>query len=123
MGKKDLFYKVINTSDGGFALCGYTTSVTGVSDDAMFLKLNSSGHQQWVKFYGGSGKERAQDIIQTSDDGFVVVVTRQHPLHSITMLSSFERMQAGLHRGQKDTAQRITMMQILSSFYQTVDLY
>ena len=73
LSKKDLFYKVIPTSDGGFVLCGYTTSVTGISDDALYLKLNSSGQQQWVKFYGGSGKERAQDIIQTADNGYAIV--------------------------------------------------
>src|SRR6186997_1092428 len=31
-GKKDLFYKVINTSDGGFALCGYKSA--GFATDA-----------------------------------------------------------------------------------------
>lgn len=73
LSKKDLFYKVINTSDGGFALCGYSSSVTGLSDDAMYLKLNSSGQLQWVKFWGGSNRERGQDIQQTSDGGFVIV--------------------------------------------------
>ena len=73
LSKKDLFYKVINTSDGGFALCGYTTSITGLSDDAMYMKLNSSGQLQWVKFWGGSGKDRTQDIVQTADDGYTIV--------------------------------------------------
>ena len=73
LSKKDLFYKVITTSDGGFALCGYTSSVSGTSDDALYLKLNSAGQQQWVKFYTGSGRERAQDIIQTADNGYAIV--------------------------------------------------
>ena len=73
MSKKDLFYKVIPTLDGGFAFCGYTTSVTGISDDLLYLKLNSSGQQQWVKFFGGAGKERGQDIIQTPDGNFTIV--------------------------------------------------
>lgn len=73
LSKKDLFYKVIPTSDGGFALCGYTNSVTGNSDDLMYMKLNSNGQQEWVKFYGGSGKERGQDIIQTNDGNFTIV--------------------------------------------------
>ncbi len=73
MSKKDLFYKVIPTIDGGFALCGYTTSVTGISDDLLYMKLNSSGQQQWIKFYGGAGKERGQDIIQTPDGNYTIV--------------------------------------------------
>jgi len=72
MSQEDLFYKVIPTADGGFAFCGYTRSVTGLTDDAMILKLNSSGQFQWVRFYGGTGKDRAQDIIQTSDDDYAI---------------------------------------------------
>lgn len=73
MSKKDLFYKVIPTLDGGFALCGYTSSLTGISDDLLYLKLSSTGQQQWVKFFGGTGKERGQDIIQTSDGNYTIV--------------------------------------------------
>jgi len=71
--KKDLFYKVIETSDGGFAFCGYTSSVSGFDDDLLYIKLNSSGQQQWVKFYGGTGKERGQDIVQTGNGNFTIV--------------------------------------------------
>ncbi len=67
LSKKDLFYKIINTSDGGFIACGYTSSVSGISDDVLYVKLNSLGQMEWVKTYGGSGKERGQDIIETSD--------------------------------------------------------
>ena len=70
---KDLLYKVIPTTDGGFAFCGYTTSVTGVSDDVMFMKLNASGELQWVKYWGGSGKDRAQDIIELPNGNFAIV--------------------------------------------------
>lgn len=73
MSQKDLLYKVIPTIDGGFALCGYSNSVTGLSDDAMYMKLNSAGQLQWVKFWGGSGKERAQDIIELPNGNFAVV--------------------------------------------------
>jgi hypothetical protein len=73
MSKKDLFYKIIPTLDGGFALCGYTSSISGFDDDLLYVKLNSSGQQQWVKYYGGTGKERGQDIVQTSDGNFTIV--------------------------------------------------
>ncbi|MBL0104798.1 MAG: hypothetical protein IPP51_14180 [Bacteroidetes bacterium] len=72
LSKKDLFYKVIETSDGGFIFCGYTNSVTGLSDDILILKLNSSGQLLWVKTTGGSGKDRAQDIIQIGDGTYFV---------------------------------------------------
>jgi hypothetical protein len=69
--RKDLFYKVAPTSDGGFICCGWTTG-NAQSDDFLILKLNSSGVKQWSKSYGGSGRERAQDIIQTSDDNYIM---------------------------------------------------
>ena len=74
-GKKDLFYKVRNTSDGGFILCGYSSSFGGgTSDNAYYVKLDASGQIQWSDNYGGNTtKERAQDIIQTSDGGYAMV--------------------------------------------------
>ncbi len=72
LSKKDLFYKVINTSDGGFAMCGYTSSITGISDDILIVKLSSSGQMIWTKTIGGSGRDRAQDIIELSNGSFAI---------------------------------------------------
>lgn len=69
---KDLFYRAINTGDGGFAFCGYSTNNGIGNDDAFILKMNSAGTVQWSKYWGGSGKERAQDIVQTADGGFAI---------------------------------------------------
>ncbi|MBP6334432.1 MAG: T9SS type A sorting domain-containing protein [Bacteroidia bacterium] len=71
--RKDLLYKVINTDDGGFAFCGYTTDNGVGNDDAYFLKTDANGVVQWSKYWGGAGKDRAQDIQQTLDGGYVLV--------------------------------------------------
>ena len=73
LSKKDLLYKIINTSDGNFLACGYTTSITGLSDDVLFMKISASGQIMWVKSWGGSGKDRAQDIIETSTGTIALV--------------------------------------------------
>ena len=73
LSKKDLFYKIINTVDGGFVMCGYTNSITGVSDDVLYTKINGSGQLVWTKTWGGSGKDRAQDIIQLADGTYGIV--------------------------------------------------
>lgn len=70
--KEDCFYKVYQTSDGGFIVCGYSRSFNG-SDNALVIKLSSSGSQQWVKNWGGSGIERAQDIVELNNGDFVAV--------------------------------------------------
>src|SRR5215203_1912857 len=70
-GKQELFYKVINTSDGGFVMCGYkkTLADPGI---AYYMKLDVNGNLLWEGSYGGSGTERAQEIIQTSDGGYAM---------------------------------------------------
>ena len=65
-------YKVINTADGGYAFCGYSTSNSAGSDDAYFLKMDAIGNVLWSKTWGGTGKDRAQDIVQTADGGFAI---------------------------------------------------
>ena len=70
-GRKDIFYKVINTTDGGFVLCGYQTLGNALSD-AYYMKLDANGNMLWQFTYGGAGTERAQEIIQTSDGGYAM---------------------------------------------------
>src|SRR6185503_13680494 len=71
-GEKDLFYKVINTFDGGFMLCGYSSSFGNGSDDAYYVKLDSNGNELWHFTYGGIGKDRAQDVAATMDGGYIL---------------------------------------------------
>ncbi len=68
--------EVIQTSDGGYALSGYSRSNDGdVSanegfQDHWILKLDAQGEIQWEKNYGFSGSDQAFSIIQTSDGGY-----------------------------------------------------
>jgi hypothetical protein len=69
---KQLIYKAINTGDGGFAFCGYSTNNGPGNDDAYFLKMDANGVIQWSNFWGGQGRDRAQDIVQTPDGGYAI---------------------------------------------------
>ena len=66
------------TSDGGFIVAGGTGSDDGdVSgnhggNDFWVVRLNSSGDIVWQKCLGGSNRDRAYSIQQTSDGGFIV---------------------------------------------------
>lgn len=79
LSKRDVFYKVINTTDGGFLASGFTNSVTGLSDDMLYVKLSSSGQIQWVQTYGGTERERAQDLVETIDGYTLVGYTLSPP--------------------------------------------
>ena len=78
--KNDVAKSVIATSDGGFAVLGYTQSidgdVTGKSSenyDYWMLKFNSEALLEWNKTYGGSGDDRGSQLIQTSDGGYALI--------------------------------------------------
>jgi hypothetical protein len=78
--KNDVAKSVIATSDGGFAVLGYTQSmdgdVTGKNNenyDFWVLKFNSEAQLEWNKTYGGSGDDRGRSIIETSDGGYALI--------------------------------------------------
>ncbi|WPO83395.1 T9SS C-terminal target domain-containing protein [Chryseobacterium sp. JJR-5R] len=70
---------IIQTTDGGYAIAGYTRSDDGDvsgrkgSYDFWIVKLNSTGLLQWQKTLGGTSDDRATSIIQTADGGYAVV--------------------------------------------------
>ena len=78
--KNDVAKSVVATSDGGFAVLGYTQSmdgdVTGKTTenyDFWVLKFNSDALLEWNKTYGGSGDDRGNSLIETSDGGFALL--------------------------------------------------
>jgi len=75
----DTAQSVIETTDGGYAVLGYTNSTDGDLqgkaqnvNDYWLLKLDSDGNLQWSKTYGGSKDDRGQAIIQTLDGGYAI---------------------------------------------------
>lgn len=71
---------ITKTSDGGYAILGHTQSMDGdatnksnESYDYWLLKFDQNSALQWQKTYGGSGDDRGNDIIQTSDGGYAII--------------------------------------------------
>jgi len=64
---------IIRTSDGGYAIAGYTESFGAGSEDFLVLKISSSGDFQWAKAFGGTNYDDAYSLLQTSDGGYAVV--------------------------------------------------
>lgn len=77
--KNDVFNSVVATSDGGYAVLGYTQSndfdisdKTNESFDFLLMKFSSDHVLLWSKTYGGSDDDRAADLIATKDGGFAL---------------------------------------------------
>ncbi len=64
---------VIETSGGGYVVAGHTTSFGDNSFNGYFLKLDSYGNILWQKTIGGAGFDFIYSILETTDDGIVMV--------------------------------------------------
>jgi hypothetical protein len=63
---------LIQTSDGGYAIAGYTESFGTRSGDVYLVKLDANGNLQWTKTIGGTGWDVGHSLIQTSDGGYAI---------------------------------------------------
>ena len=63
---------VIQTSDGGYAIAGWTDSYGNGYYNFWLVKTDSQGNQQWTQTYGASGDSEAYSVVQTSDGGYAL---------------------------------------------------
>jgi Secretion system C-terminal sorting domain len=76
---EDNAYAIRQTSDGGFIVAGESLSNNGdVSGnhgdmDYWIIKLDQTGKLEWQKCYGGNALDRANDVLETEDGGYVVI--------------------------------------------------
>jgi hypothetical protein len=76
---EDMGNSISQTLDDGYILSGQSESINGNvtgnhgSLDYWVLKLNYEGKIEWQKSYGGPSIDRAVDIHQTIDDGYIVL--------------------------------------------------
>ena len=63
---------LIQTSDGGYAIAGATTSFGAGELDVYLVKLDANGNLQWTKTIGGPEIEEGNSLLQTSDGGYVI---------------------------------------------------
>ncbi len=82
----DILNTLIQTSDGGYLLGGWSISSgwtpadsTGEKSGAVrggfdwwVVKIDANGDIEWEQTYGGDGDERLNDMFQTADGGYVL---------------------------------------------------
>ncbi len=62
-----------STNDNNYIIAGSTTSFGAGNSDVYLLKVDQNGDTIWTKTYGGNLDDQAYDVIQTSDNGFIVI--------------------------------------------------
>jgi len=74
----DRAYSLVATSDGGYALTGYTQSFGGTAQaDCWLVKTDTSGNEEWNQTYGVETTSFAFDLVETSDGGYAIAGTTQ----------------------------------------------
>ena len=68
----DQALSLVQANDGGFVICGKTSGYGAGDFDVMLIKTDSSGNESWMKTFGGVSTERALNVSQTSDHGFIL---------------------------------------------------
>jgi len=69
---RDECLSVVQTSDGGYALAGYTDSFGAGEGDFWLVKTDSLGSQLWTRTFGGPADERCYSIEQLADGGYIL---------------------------------------------------
>jgi hypothetical protein len=60
------------SSDGGYALAGYTQSFGAGLNDCLVLKLTSLGSLQWARTLGGTNNDWSCCVVQSTDGGYAL---------------------------------------------------
>jgi hypothetical protein len=85
----DVGKSVYQTSDGGYIVLGMTDSYGAGKYDLILLRLDANGNQIWEKTFGGEKDDTIffgpKSIIQTSDNGFIVIGSTESYKHSPTI--------------------------------------
>ncbi len=68
----DEAHSVIETTDGGYLIVGYTESKGSGKKDGWAIKLGQDGSMEWDMTYGGSKDDELFDVIETNT-GFAMV--------------------------------------------------
>src|SRR5438309_659603 len=70
-GADEVGWSVMQISDGGYLICGYTSSFGNGGRDAYVIKTDSMGTRKWSKTFGGSLNDEATYAIE--DNGSYLV--------------------------------------------------
>ena len=71
--KKESAEGLVQCSDGGYLLAGYSVSPIGtINSDIILYKTSDSGRVEWNKSYGGKEHDLAFSVIKNDNKGFLI---------------------------------------------------
>ena len=85
--RHDYLSATVSTREGGFLLAGTSYSSSALdkkdrshgSSDIWLIRIDENGEEQWQRTIGTRYSEEARSVTQTTDEGFLVAGTMNHP--------------------------------------------
>jgi len=68
----DRGYSVVQTTDGGFAVGGWTWSYGAGGYDYFLVKFDAFGSVEWARAIGGANIDYGNSVVQTTDGGYAI---------------------------------------------------
>jgi hypothetical protein len=112
----DECYEVVQTTDGGYMMCGKSFSFSTAGDyDVYIVKTDGQGIVQWSRSFGDSGSGSKNDIgnsiFQTNDGGYIIVGESMYGfgigLKNIYLIKTDSLGNSGCNQGYPATATSI----------------
>ena len=75
--KLEIGWSIIELKNNGYLLHGSTT-IDSTNDDIYLLRLDTKGNVIWQKTYGNNKYERTTQVLQTSDNNYLLIGQRNH---------------------------------------------
>ncbi|MFX0132770.1 MAG: hypothetical protein ACFFDN_03900 [Candidatus Hodarchaeota archaeon] len=70
--QSDVGNSVLQTSDGGYIVCGDTLNFGSGGEDIWLIKTDSNGNIIWEKLFGGDSTDGGNSIQHTRDGGYII---------------------------------------------------
>jgi len=71
-GHNDTLSHLIETSDKGFLMTGYTEAIGEIVSDINLIKTDSLGVEEWTKIIGDTAHECGMHLLETNDGGYLI---------------------------------------------------
>lgn len=76
-GTNDYAYAGLETYDGNYFICGFTSNTSSPYVEGYYMKLNAAGDTIWTRTVGGVDNDWLHMAEQSSDSGFIMAGTSQ----------------------------------------------
>ncbi|WP_299435767.1 hypothetical protein [uncultured Aquimarina sp.] len=91
----DRAFSIVQTNDNGYFITGFldVSASNGEGNDDFQkhgvgefwgIKLNAAGEKEWRRYFGGTNNDRSYDVVQTEDNGFLMIGSSESDDFDIT---------------------------------------